>query len=417
MFLSINYGARYCFGIFVKPLSEEYGWSRSVISLGATLNMLSYSVCAILIGRIIDRTAPRWIITGGALIASSGFILLNYVKTPLEFYVAYGLLVGMGSSGLGLVVTNASAAKWFISKRGVAIGISTMGISFGTIILTPMAGYIVTAFTWREGFLFLGMLIFVVGVVLSQILMKKTRPEAYGLNPDGVVNEQIGEASEEPLSQYKISYFEMFLDFRFWNIAIAYGLIVLTMITVFVHQVPYAQDNGIDKLAAASSLGVLGIAGFLGQFFFGYLSDRFDDPKYSAILGIVIMIAGMLILLQVKSVPLLYTYTIVYGFGYGSIAPMMILLPADRFGRHVLGSVYGMITFFIGLIGSTGPVLGGLLFDYFDSYQLVWQFNIAFLMTALFIILSLRPSNAATHRKQDTLVTDKWQIDNNGART
>lgn len=209
----------------------------------------------------------------------------------------------------------------------------------------------------------------------------------------------------------------MFLDFRFWNIAIAYGLIVLTMITVFVHQVPYAQDNGIDKLAAASSLGVLGIAGFLGQFFFGYLSDRFDDPKYSAILGIVIMIAGMLILLQVKSVPLLYTYTIVYGFGYGSIAPMMILLPADRFGRHVLGSVYGMITFFIGLIGSTGPVLGGLLFDYFDSYQLVWQFNIAFLMTALFIILSLRPSNAATHRKQDTLVTDKWQIDNNGART
>lgn len=391
--LSINYGARYCFGIFVKPLAAEYEWSRSVISLGASLNMFVYSVGSIVVGRIVDRVAPRWIITTGALIASLSFILTSFVKTPWQFYIVYGLMAGMGASGLGVVVTNSSVGKWFIRKRGLALGMATMGISFGTIVLTPTAGFIVKNYNWQTGFLFLGVVIFIIGVTLSHLLMKRTSPEAYGLLPDGeTAAEEVLKINNGPPPP-RMPYGEMFRDMRFWTLGVAFGLAIMTLMSVFVHQVAYALDNGIDKIAAASSLGAVGMAGFAGQFFFGWFSDRLRDAKYSAILGMAIMIAGMVILLNAATVQSLYVYALVYGFGYGCLAPMMPILAADRFGRHVLGSVYGMLTFFIGLGGSIGPLIGGVVYDVFGSYRYVWQLNILTLIVVALMLFTLKPGH------------------------
>jgi len=136
-----------------------------------------------------------------------------------------------------------------------------------------------------------------------------------------------------------MSYRDMLRDGRFWVIGVSFGLALMTVMSAFVHQVAYAQDNGIERVAAASSLGAVGVAGLLGQFFFGWLSDRLKDVRYSAVLGMVVMAVGMLVLLQAKTVTVLYIYALVYGFGYGSVAPMLPILAADRFGRHVLGSV------------------------------------------------------------------------------
>ncbi len=393
MVLSINYGARYCFGIFVKPLAEDYGWSRSVISLGASINMFIYSAGSVFVGRIVDRLAPRWVITAGALIASLSFILTSYVKTPFQFYVVYGLLTGLGSSGMGVVVSNSSVGKWFIRKRGLAIGVSTMGISFGTVLLTPTAGAIVKDFGWQTGFLFLGIVVFLIGVTLSQLLMGRTSPEAYGLLPDGETREEAVLKVESPLQPPRMPLRDIFRDLRFWTLGVAFGLAIMTLMSVFVHQVAYAQDNGIDRVAAASSLGVVGMAGFVGQFFFGWLSDRLKDPKYAAILGMTFMTLGMVILLKVSTVKLLYIYALIYGFGYGSLAPMMPILAADRFGRHVLGSVYGMLTFFIGIGGSAGPILGGIIYDRFGSYTSVWLTNTVVLIVVAAMLLTLKAGN------------------------
>jgi sugar phosphate permease len=393
LILSINYGARYCFGVFVKPLAEEYGWSRSVISLAASINMFVYSVCSIAVGRIMDRVAPRWIVTIGALTLSSSLIFTSFVKTPLQFYIVYGLLAGIGASGLGVVVTNSSVGKWFIRKRGLALGISTMGISFGTILLTPMAGLIVKNYNWQTGFVFLSVVVFMIGVTLSNLFMRRMNPESCGLLPDGEIRaERVLKIESLPPPPH-MPYREMFGDRRFWTLGIGFGLAVMILMAVFVHQVAYALDKGIDKIAAASSLGAVGIAGFAGQFFFGWFSDKLRDAKYSAVLGMLIMAAGMLILLNVTSARGLYFFALIYGFGYGCIAPMMPVLTADRFGRHVMGSVYGMLTFFIGLGGSIGPIVGGVIYDRFGSYSYVWQANIVTLVIVAFMLLSLKPGN------------------------
>ena len=390
--MAVNYGARYCFGIFVKPLSVEQGWSRSVISMAATINMIVYSIGAIFVGRMLDRIAPRWIITAGAAIAATGYILTGFANTPVSLYLTYGLLVGLGATGMGVVVCSSSVGKWFIKKRGMAIGIATMGISFGTMTLTPLSGYIGKYFSLRLGLVILGIITLLVGIVISQILMRKTQPEAYGILPDGDKTPLPGQIPVVPAIT-PVSTRTMFRDLRFWTIAVSHGLTVMVIMSIFVHQVAYAIDNNIDSIAAATSLAVISITGFFGQFFFGWLSDRLHDPKYAYFLGIIFLLMGVILLYNTHSVGSLYLYAVIYGFGYGCLAPILPILAADRFGRHVLGSIYGLLTFFIGVGGSIGPILGGIIYDNFGSYHYLWIINIAVLTTISIVILTLKKGN------------------------
>ncbi|MBN1471311.1 MAG: MFS transporter [Syntrophaceae bacterium] len=387
--MAINYGARYCFGVFLKPMAAEFGLSRSVISMAAAINMLVYSFCAIFVGRMLDRIAPRWIITAGALIAATGYVLTGFVHTPLGLYISYGLMVGLGSAGMGVVACSSSVGKWFVKKRGLALGIASMGISLGTALLTPLSGYIVIMFNWRFGLIALSFIMLFIGVFVSQTLMRKTNPEAYGLLPDGDKT-SVSLQSIFPAAVHKISTMTLFKDSRFWTLAVCQGLAVMISMSVFVHQVAYATDNGINKMAAASSLAAVSITGFMGQFLFGWITDRIKDPKYASFIGISFMLAGTLLLINVESILQLYLAALVYGFGYGSLAPMLPLLIADRFGRQVMGSIYGLLTFFIGTGGAVGPVLGGFIYDHFGSYHYLWLINIVVLIVIAIAFLTLK---------------------------
>lgn len=389
LIMGINYGARYCFGVFLKPMTEDLALPRSAISLAATINILLYAAGAIFVGRMLDRIAPRWIITAGAGLAACGYILTGFVNSSLGLYITYGLMVGLGTTGMGVVTCTSSVGKWFIRKRGLAIGVTSMGISFGTIVLTPLAGYIADFFSWKTGLILLGIITLVIGVAVSQTLMRKTSPEAYGLMPDG-------DKTTTPIitlprqTVYKISTWTIFKDLRFWTLAICQGLAFMVSMSVFVHQVAYATDNGIGKIVAASSLAAVSFTGFVGQFFFGWLSDHIKDPKYSFSLGTAFMLTGMILLINARSVGELYIYALIYGFGYGSLAPAIPIIAADRFGREILGSIYGLMTFFIGIGGSVGPILGGLIYDQTGSYKYLWLINIVVLVLISSAMLTLK---------------------------
>jgi len=337
-----------------------------------------------------DRIAPRWIVTGGAVVAALGFLLTAQVRTSWQLYLVYGLLLGVGSAGLGVVTVNSSVGKWFIRKRGTAIGIATMGVSFGTISLTPLAGIIVKHFDWRTGFIVLGLITLLVGVSLSQLFLRKLRPEDHGLLPDGEANPELVVRISDPPAPVRIGFGAMIRDRRFQTLAASFGLAVMVLMSVFVHQVAFAIDQGIGEVTAASSLAALGLAGFAGQFFFGWLSDRLRDPKYASFLGMSFMLAGLVVLLQVASARGLFFYAVIFGFGYGALAPMMPILLADRFGRDALGSIYGFITLFLGIGGGVGPFLAGMIYDASGSYAFVWQADILVMIVVAGCILTLK---------------------------
>jgi sugar phosphate permease len=396
----INYGVRYSFGIFVKPMALEYQWSRSVISAGMSILMLGYGIGGIFSGRLIDRIAPSRLITTGSTLVAAGLFLTPFVLEPWQFYIAFGLCGGFGSACFGAVVCNSSVGKWFIRKRGIAIGVASIGIGVTTMILAPLAGWIVRDYGWRAGFLSLGGIILLFGVGVSQVFMRKTRPEDYGLLPDGGGEAEPGcDAAPVGGQPSEISLAQILRDFRFWILATCYSIALMAEMSVMVHQVPYALDRNIDRIAAASSVGTIGMASVLGRFFFGWLSDRIRDAKYAAAIGLFFMAAGIIVLLKAETVTLLFGSALLFGFGYGSMAPMIPYLVADRFGRQILGTAYGMLTFFMTVGGSIGPVLTGYIYDISGSYRSAWLLNLALMLMATFLILALKPARSGGPKK------------------
>lgn len=390
--MAINYGARYCFGIFVKPMSLEYGWSRAVISLAVSIHLFVYAAGAIYVGRYLDRFGPRRIVLIGSLCYAAGFILSGFAHDPLQFYLVYGFVCGLGSAATGVVVCNPYVGKWFEKRRGLALGISSTGIGLGTVLLSPLAGFIVKEYGWQNGFFFLGIMIVVGGVTIAEVVMHRATPEDCGLLPDGATgpgNAPHGKGHTAEMGQ--IRWTEICRDTRFWVLTMAHGMAVMAFLTIIMHQVAYAMDNGIEKITAASSLGMVSMFGIFGQFLFGWFSDRVRDPKFAASLGYLIMAIGMILLLRVSDAGMLFFFAAFFGFGYGSLAPVLPVMTADRFGRRVMGSVYGLLTFFtVGVIGSAGPLLGGVIFDATGSYRLVWKFNFCILFLAAILILVLK---------------------------
>jgi MFS family permease len=398
LLMAVNYGARYSFGIFVQPLTVENGWSRSAVSLAASINLIAYALGGIGAGRLLDRVAPRWIAIGGAATGGAGLFLCTVARTPMELYLAYGVLYGIGSAWTGTVPVTSSVGKWFVRKRGLAIGIASMGVSFGSITLIPTAAFVIERFSWKAGFFFIGLALLIPGVLIAQLLLRRTVPEAYGLAPDGdhPVPAAAAAAPGEAVSAIPLPARRIMADSRFQMLALCHGTAVMASLMAFVHQVPYAIDTGIEKIAAASSLGAVGFAGLAGQFFFGWVSDRIADPKYSAALGYAVMAVGMILLLQTRTVEMLIVYAMVFGFGYGCLGPLLPIIAADRFGRQTMGAVFGLLIFFVvGVGGALGPLLGGLVYDLTGSYRWAWLFNLGLLIAAAAGVITLKSNRPA----------------------
>jgi len=392
LMLAITYGTKYSFGVFVRPMFAEYGWPMSIISLGASINVLMYAAGSMLSGRIVDRFSPKWIITFGGTIGALGFFLTSMATTPIQFYLSYGVLCGIGAACTGFVVSGASVGKWFIQKKGIAVGLAMTGIGFGTMLMSPIAGYIIKNYHWTQGFVVFGIMLLVICTLSAQILMRKTIPEDYGLLPDGDDPGTTVQRDDTPINnESEIPLSSVLKTPAFWIMTFCFSMGIMVEMMTFIHQVGYAINIHIEKIAAASSLGLIGMGSIFGRFFFGWLCDVFKDPKYSAALGLLVEAVGMLILLNVSSVAGLYICSLIFGFGYGSGSSAMPALACDRFGRRILGTVLGILIFFAtGIGGGMGPLIGGLIYDYFGTYTHAWQFSLIMLLIVSVLMLTIK---------------------------
>lgn len=391
--LGMTYGIRYSFGVFVRPMFTEYGWSMSAISIGSSINILVYATVSMYSGRLVDRFAPKWMMIIGMLITAVGFFCLSRVETTMGLYLSYGVLCGVGTACNGVVVCSSAVGKWFNRKKGIALGISTMGIGVGTMALSPLAGLIVEQWNWRAGFVFFALLSIVMGIVLPVIFMGKSTPESCGMMPDGASLEDNPPTEKVNHAEKKTSLKPVLSDHRFWLMALIYALAVMTVMMAFVHQVAYAVEQNISRIDAAAALGVVGLSSAVGKLFFGSLSDRMKHTNHTAALGFAFMAAGMFVLMKMSSIKMLYLYGILFGIGYGSVAPLMPTLVSEHFGRETLGSAYGVLTFFAaGIGGGIGPALGGMFYDWQGNYTMAWTINTIILVVITGLVFCLVPA-------------------------
>ncbi|MFW6113792.1 MAG: MFS transporter [Actinomycetota bacterium] len=277
MVMFVNYGVRYTKTVVIKDVVNDLGIGRGAGSLPFTISIMIYALLAPVVGRLVDRYGPRWIMMGGAFLAGLGLWMCSRINSLAAFIFCFGIVFGIGGNGIGLVPSNTAVTTWFRRHLGLALGIATMGIGFGTMILPRVTGLVNAQWGWRASFQFMGYVAW--ALVIPVFFLLRPRKEKPGKEVDPGDETPGGRTVKVSSTPGKITAGGM--DFRsalrkpsFWMLFFAFVLIVVAMYGVMLHQVPFATDRGIDKGWAEWSITIVGATSILGRFFFGWLSDR-----------------------------------------------------------------------------------------------------------------------------------------------
>ena len=366
--LCINTGiVFYSFGVFLNALTEHFGWSRAQVSFGFSLVTLCGAAYSPFIGRAVDRFGPRPVQIAGALIMAFGFVLLRGIDTLRQFYLLMGVIVSLGSTGLGNLPSNTAVARWFVRRRGRALGVSTAGISMGGVIFVPLTQWLINRYGWRDAFAVLGVIIVAVAVPPVALFMRRS-PESMGLHPDGVTPPPSGALIDlDQEIERSWTPTQAMRSRNFWLIAAAFALTVMGISATLLHQIPFLRDRGVEAQHASWLLGATAGIGVLGKLGFGALLDRFGHRRVIQFcFGLQAL--GVLCLMAPTNAVTLTLYVVLYGFAMGGNATLQATVLGECFGRLHYGAIAGRMSPFLVLAQAMGIPLAGAVRDAVGSY-------------------------------------------------
>ncbi len=368
----LTVGVRNAFGIFVIPMSEEFGWTRTTISLAAASGFLINGITQPFLGHLFDRIGGRRVIVVGLVLIGICTLLLSLTFHILFMLVVFSFLLSTALSGPSLTNTMALISKWFKRRRATAISINTVGTSFGGLILVPFAMYFLQAAGWRMTWLILGLLILFLAVPLSLLFIREN-PEALGLLPDGDKEYQEQgerEKKEDYLGEFEVDHWiKSFRSSPMWQLSAAYVVCGVTTGMISTHFVPFAIERGISPGQAALIFGLMMGLNSLGGIGAGVLSDKFGRKN---VLAAVYLLRGIgyVMLVCIPSSLGMWAFAVAAGFSWVASVPLTSALTADVYGLRVLATISG-VTFMCHQVGSFIMVLlAGFLFDLTGSYTL-----------------------------------------------
>lgn len=396
--LAVIFGLWYSFSVFFVAIIEEFHWSRAATSGVFSCFIIVHSFSAILVGSALDRFGPRRVIPAAVCLVAAGLVASSRIQELWQLYFWYGMVTAAGVCAIGFIAHSMILPRWFERKRGLAIGIAMAGIGIGMQIIVPTAQYLIELYGWRSAYLIMAVMILVTLLPLN-LLLQRSGPEEIGEVPDGWGSRSIDDvtAAAEPESEERanrdteagrhpnaLTLRDALRTRSFWFLASSFFFTPLAIQGTLIHQVASVTDKGFAPVQAAFFFGMAGIFGSAGKIIFGSLSDRIGrEPAFA--LGMSCAATGVLSLffLQEGRNFLLYTYAVLFGLGYGSVAPVMPARAADLFLGPHFGKIFGMIAIAGGTGGAFGVLLSGKIFDITNNY------TIAFLVAIVAIILSI----------------------------
>ncbi len=361
------------FGLYIKPLADDFGASRAAVSFSQSLYMITYAVIAVFAGALADRIGPRRVMVAGAFFLSGGILLAGCITSVWQYYLTYGILAAIGSGGLYVPIVGA-VSKLFTRRRNLALAVAASGSGVGQYLIPPIIETVIERQGWQASFLGLGTLILTVGVGLPWILLR-----GRAVSPDreaGTGGDPACEVlpAQDPGRHYTLP--EALKTKPFWAYFAMYFIICFTIDgTIFVHLYPYLTDVGFSGETAANALGILGLISTLAMVIFSPLGDRFNKRMMlTASMIIHAFLLGWLI--YIRTPVGLWAFILFYGIILGGAWPLTVSILADIFGTRGVSSILGACTMAFGFAGLIAPWLAGYIFDVCRSYVPVFYLAI-----------------------------------------
>lgn len=373
----------YTFGVFLQPLTEEFGWERGALSGAFSFQMLLIGVLSIFVGRLTDKYGPRIFVTLGGLLSSIGFLLMSQVDSLWQVYLSWGFFMGIGG-GCFYIAIISTIPKWFAKRTGVAVGITVAGMGLGAMISPPLIQWLISVYGWQQPLIILSIAILVIIVPLAQFM--RHSPQRMGIRPYGDVRDTIGDKLPLLSAAEGTSFTQAVKTGRFWFFGLALFFTFFSVHVIIVHIVPYAVDVGIPALVAASLLSVTAGGSVVGRLTIGLIADRVGG-RVALSFCVILITLSLLWLLFSRDVWMFYVFSVIFGFGYGGMILLVTIVTAELYGLASLGMMLGIFSFYDTAGGVVGPPLAGSIFDATGSYSLA--FLISVMLGVLAIILSL----------------------------
>lgn len=360
-------GQTYSVSVFVNPIIEELGWSRTTVSGLYTAGSLTAAASMFLVGRLLDRHGARVMLAVVALLFGIALISLSQVSREWHLYAGFALIRILGQGSLTLIPTTL-IALWFVRLRGRVMALNTLGGVASQAAFPPLIYLLITTYGWRSAWVALGLLVWVL-MLAPAILLVRRNPESLGLHPDGDRGPSDLGSTDAVAGEVNFTLAEALRTRAFWLLIFAGSSHSLISTALVFHNVSVMDSRGLDAGVAASALSVIAPGALSGTFLAGFLCDRVPN-RFVLAGGQFILVFSMLLTFVMAHPWHALLYGLSLGLGGGILMTTAAVIWPNYYGRANLGSIRGVVT--TGMVASAalGPLPFGFMFDVFNSYTL-----------------------------------------------
>ena len=345
----------YGFGVFLKPLEADFGWSRLQLTGAFSVALACQGVAAVAVGRWLDRASPRLLMTCGSIAATLGTLAWSRTSSLVGFYLLWAFLGAVMSTVLYDPAFTV-VAKWFVGvERRRALTAVTLVAGFASTIFLPLEDALISRYGWRQALVILAVILGSVTIPLHALVL---RPSPRLEEPPDVLL---------PVG-HGIELRELYRTRAFVGLAFALVCFAFAMSALSVHQVAYLIERGYSPEFAAGVTGVLGAMQVAGRLIFDPL-HRWLSRRAVTTLVFGVMAAALVLLPSGGGTAVVWTFVLVYGAARGMATLLRATLVADLFGAARYGTISGVLTFLTTTALASAPVLAGALYDTFGGYQ------------------------------------------------
>ena len=377
----IGQGAMISLSIFLQPMSEAMGWSRTGISAAAFLSWISMGAGSLLWGALSDRFGTRAVVLSGGVLLGLGMVTASQASTLGWFQLLFGVVVGF-AAGSFYAPMMAATTRWFTRNRSLAVALVSSGIGVGSMVMGPLARWIISSYDWRVAMLVIGDLAWLL-VIPAALLVRK--PPA--LPPAGAS----GVTADAGGREFTVA--EALRTPQFAAIALTHFACCAAHSGPIFHMVTNAIDHGVSAMAAATVLSAASFASLGGRIICGLVADRVG-AKRTLLAGLALQAVAVSLYAFTRDLAGFYGLALVFGFAYGGVMPLYAILLREYFGGRIIGTALGAVAFVSTLGMALGPWAGGWLYDAFGSYFWLFIGSFGIGLGAVAIAFTFRPPRA-----------------------